>query len=81
MSRVLKVKKLVSVLTTFMSKIGTRKEALKRIFYNYYPVQFKKNTNKTQIQALINSKSKVNAIYLIFAKQQGLPIRLTNIVV
>ena len=39
-------------------------------------VQFKKS--KVQVQALIDSKSEVNAIYLTFAKQPGLFIRPTD---
>ena len=32
-----------------MSIIDTRKEALEHVFYIYYPVQFKKNVNETQV--------------------------------
>ena len=46
---------------------SARKEALEHIPYIYYPVQFK-NTNKTQIQILVDSENEVNAIYSSFAK-------------
>ena len=36
--------------------------------------------SKAQVQALINSRSEINAIYLTFAKQLGFPIRPTDIV-
>ena len=67
-------KKLVSVSATSMSVIGAREEALERVPYIHYLVQFKKDTSKAQIQALIDSRSEVNAIYPTFAKQLGLPI-------
>ena len=56
-----------------------RKKALKRVLYIHYLVQFKKDADKTPIQALIDSGSKVNAIHPFFAKQLGLPIRPTDI--
>ena len=59
--------------------IGTRKEALEHIPYIYYLVRFKRDTNKTEVQALINSESEANAFYLSFAKQLDLPIRLIDI--
>ena len=77
MSGTSEAKKLVSVLAIFTWTTGTREEALKRVFYIYYPVQFKKN--KTQVQALIDLGSEVNIIYLSFAKQLGLLIKSTSI--
>ena len=74
----LEVKKLVSVLTTSMSMAGTRKEALEHIFYIYYLVQFK-GTNKTQVQALIDSGSEVNAMTPAYALRLGLQARHTNV--
>lgn len=50
-----------------------KSSSLERISYIYYLVQFKKD--KTQVQALINLKSKVNAIYPIFVKELGFFIR------
>ena len=73
MSGILEAKKLVSVLTTSTLITGARKEALECVFYIYYRIQFKKN--KTQVQALINLESEVNASYLSFTKQLSLPIR------
>ena len=73
------VKKLVSVLETSTSMTDARKEALKYVFYIYYLVQFKKDANKTSVQALINSGSEVNAIHLSFAKQLDFPIRSTDV--
>ena len=77
MSRVSEVKKLVSVLATSMSTTGAREEALERIPYIYYPVQFKKD--KAPMQALINSGSEVNTMHLSFAQQVGFPIRPTDV--
>ena len=57
--------------------IGTNDETRKRVFYIYYPVQFKKN--KAQVQALINLESEINTIHPTFAKQLGLLIRSTNL--
>ena len=58
---------------------GAREEALECVLYIHYSIQFKKDTNKAQVKALIDSGSEVNAIYLTFAKQLGLPIRPTDI--
>ena len=58
---------------------GAKEEALERIPYIHYPIQFKKDTNKTRVQTLINSGSEINTIHLSFAKQLGLSIRLTEI--
>ena len=73
-------KKLVLVPATFMSMTGARKEALvlEYILYIHYPVQFKKDVNKTQIQALINSGNKFNTIHPTFVKELGLPIKPTE---
>ena len=78
-SRVLEVKKLVLILATSTSIIDAKKKALKHIPYIHYPVQFKKNANETQVQALINSKSEVNTIYLTFTNVLSLSIRPTDI--
>ena len=72
-------KKLVLVSATSTSVTGAREEALKRVPCIYYLVQFKKDTSKAQVQALINSGSEVNTIHPTFAKQLGLPIRPTDI--
>ena len=60
---------------------GVREEALvlKSFFCIHYPVQFKKNADKTQIQALINSKSEVNAIHPTFVKRSGLSIKQIDV--
>ena len=73
-----KVKKLVSVLTTSMPMTGAREEVLECVLYIHYLVWFK-DTNKTQVYVLINLGSEVNAIHPSFAKQLGLPIRLTDV--
>ena len=78
MSRASEAKKLVLVLATSTSTTSAREEALERVSCIYYPVRFK-DTNKAQVQALIDSESEVNTIHLIFAKQLGLPIRPTNV--
>ena len=77
MSRVSEVKKLVSIPAISMSMTGAREEALERVLYIYYPVQFKKD--KTQMQALIDLESEVNAIHPFFAKQLDLLIRPTDV--
>ena len=74
----MEVKKLVLVLATSTLMTGTREKALECIPYIYYSVQFK-DRNETQVQALIDSRSEVNAIHPSFAKQLGLPIRLIDI--
>ena len=58
--------------------IDTREEALERVFFIHYPVQFK-NTDKAPVQALIDSGSEVNAVHPSFIKQLDLPIRPTNV--
>ena len=58
---------------------GAREEALERVLCIHYSVQFKKDTSKAQVQALIDSGSEVNAIHPTFAKQLGLPIRPTDV--
>ena len=65
-------KKLVLVSATSTLMIGARKKTLGRVPCIHYPVQYKKD--KAPMQALINSKSEVNAMHLSFAKQLGLPI-------
>ena len=57
-----------------MLMTGTRKETLERVFYIYYPVQFKKNAKKTQVSNLIDSRSEINAIHPTFVKKPSLPI-------
>ena len=79
MSRASEAKKLVSVSATSTSMTGAREEALERIPCIHYSVQFKKDTSKAQVQALIDSGSEVNAIHPTFAKQLGLPIRPTDV--
>ena len=44
----------------------------------YYPVQFRKD-KKATIWALINPRSKLNAITLAYAKQLGLQVRKTDV--
>ena len=79
MSGVSEVKKLISILTTSTLMTSTRKEALEYISSIYYPIQFKKEINKTYVQALIKLGSEVNTIHPIFAKQLGLLIRPTDV--
>ena len=56
---------------------GLKTEALERIFYIYYPVQFKKDT--TEVQALIDSGSKVNTMAPAYAKKLGFRVQKTNV--
>ena len=70
-------KKLVLVSATSTSVTGAREEALKRVPYIHYPVQFKKD--KTQLQALVDSESEANTMHPSFAKQLGLLILPTDV--
>ena len=72
------VKKLVLVSTTSTSITSASKEAMKRVPYIYYLVQFK-DMDKAPVEALIDLGSEVNAIHPSFVKQLSLPIRLTDI--
>ena len=65
-------------MATSTSMTGAREKALKRVPCIHYPVQFK-DTDKAPVQALIDSRSEVNAIYPNFAKQLGLPIQSTDV--
>ena len=49
--------------------------ALQRVLYIYYPIRFKKK----EVQALIDSGSKVNAITPAYALRLGLWVYRTNI--
>ena len=73
-----RAKKLVSVSATSSSVTETSKEddvILEHVFCIHYPIQFRKDANETQVQALIDSRSEVNAIHPTFVKELGLPIR------
>ena len=61
MSKALEAKKLVSVLATSTLTTRAGKEALESVSCIYYPVQF--NKDKTPVQALIDSGSKVNTMH------------------
>ena len=78
MLRASEVNKLVSVSATSTSTTGAREEPLERVPCIHYPVQFK-DTDRAPIQALIDSKSEVNAVYPSFIKQLGLSIRPTDV--
>ena len=80
-ARSLEVKKLASILATFMSMTGVKNEALilECISYIHYLIQLKKKVNETQVQVLIDSKSEVNATYLTLFKKLNFPIRPTDI--
>ena len=70
-----KTKKLVAVLATFTLMTGKkREEELKQIPYIWYPVTF-----KDQTEALLDSKSEINAISLVFASQLGFRIQKINV--
>ena len=62
-----------------MSTTSAREKALERVSYIYYSVWFKKDTGKTPVQALIDLRSGVNAIYPSFAKPLGFSIRPIDI--
>ena len=57
---------------------GAREEALERVPCIHYPVQFE-GTNETQVQALIDSGSEVNAMTPAYASRLGLRARHTNV--
>ena len=72
-------KKLVSVLATFTSVTGASQEyvvVLNWVPYICYLIWFKKS--KVQIQALINSGKKINAIISGYASKLGLKICFTD---
>ncbi len=68
-------KKLVAVLATSTSMTDKKMEELERVPCIRYPVIFKKD----QIEALLDSRSEVNAMSQAFAQQLGLKIRKTNV--
>ena len=70
-------KKLVSVLATSAPVTEASQEdvVLDRVFHICYLIRFKKN----EVQALINSGSKVNAITPGYASKLGLKVRPTNV--
>ena len=74
-----RVKKLVLVLATSILMTGASEKALKCVLCIYYPIQFRKDTDKTKVQALIDLRSEVNAVHPSFAKQLGLPIRQIDV--
>ena len=76
-------KKLVSVLATLLSVTGGSREApkmrvLDKVHCICYPVQFCKDKGK-DVLALLNSRSKVNAMIPAYAAHLGLKVRVTNI--
>ena len=78
MPRASEVKKLISISTTSTSIASAKEKALECVPGIHYPVQFK-GTNKTQIQALIDSSSEVNAMILAYTLRLRLQARHTNI--
>ena len=52
-------------------------ENLARVPYIWYPITFKKKF--VSMSTLLNSSSKINAIYPNFTKELGLPIRPTDV--
>ena len=57
---------------------GAREEALERVPCIHYPVQFE-GTNETQVQALIDSGSEVNAMTPSYASRLVLRARHPNV--
>ena len=76
-----KAKKLVLVSAISTSMTDVRKKALdlECVPYIHYPIQFKKDINNTQVQALINLESEVNAIHPTLVKELGLLIKPSNV--
>ena len=60
-------KKLVLVSAISTSVTGAREEALERVSYIHYPVQFK-DMDKAPVQALIDSESEFNTVHPSFVK-------------
>ena len=63
--------------------IGANKEALKvrvldRVPYIYYPVQFRKDKDK-DVLALLDSRSKVNAMTPTYTAHLDLKVRMTDV--
>ena len=60
---------------------GAKEKALilEHVPYIYYLVQFKKDVNETQVQAFIDSGSKINIIHLTFVNKLGRPIKSIDI--
>ena len=60
---------------------NAREEALvlEHVFCIHYPVQFKKNTHGTQVQALIDLGSEINVMIPAYASKLGLRVYRTNI--
>ena len=69
-------------MATSLSVTKTSKEddvVMERVPCIHYPVQFRKEINETQVQALIDSGSEVNAIHPTFVKELGLLIRAIDV--
>ena len=56
----------MAVSATFISMTGKKEEKLERVPYIWYPITF-----KDQTEALLDSKSEVNAMSQVFAHQLG----------
>ena len=84
MHQALQTKKLVLVLATSMlvtnAKEPQKLRALDRVSCICYPIHFWKNKSKN-ILALLNSKSKINAMTLAYAAPLGLKVQKTNIAI
>lgn len=73
-----KAQKLILVLATSILMIGAKKAlALKHVPCIYYLIQFKKDIDK--IQALIDSKSKINTMTPIYTKKLAFQMQKTNV--
>ena len=80
---VLQAQKLVLVLATSLTETGASMEASKvrildRVLCIYYPVQFCKDKGK-DVLALLNSRSKVNAMTSAYAAHLGFEVKMTDI--
>ena len=77
-----RAKKLVLVLATSSLVTETSKEnniVLERVTCIYYPVQFKKNANETQVQVLIDSSDEVNVMTPVYTLKLGFKVYYTDI--
>ena len=82
MHQALQTKKLILVLTIFILVTGTKKalkvKVLDRVPYIYYSMQLQKDKGK-DVLALLNSRSKANAMTPAYAAKLGLKVRKTDV--
>ena len=63
---------------TGASREAPKVRVLDRVFCICYPIQFRKDKSK-DVLALLDFKSEVNAMTLVYAAHLGLKVRVTNV--